>query len=106
MVLDKYKQVYIGTSSDLFQRIYKHWTKQTPFDRLIFGSIQSSRLSINSFRPLDTTRLYIKVDDETFIHEDSYVVNIPEKFLCNRTVGGFLEEGLLDAVKNMKNRNF
>jgi len=59
MVLDNYKQVYIGiTRASIKQRIKQHWNKSMPFDRLVFGDVSTSRLSINSFGPLDTTRVF------------------------------------------------
>lgn len=61
MVLDEYCQVYIGTAVDIKRRIRQHWTKSKSFDRLLFpmGNVDSSILSIDSFRALDTTRIYI-----------------------------------------------
>ncbi len=59
LVLDEYKQVYIGQSTDIKSRILHHRSKKKPFDRLIFGSVENSILSIDSFGALDTTRIYI-----------------------------------------------
>ena len=60
MVFDAYKTAYIGiTTNTLKQRIEQHWKRQRAFDRLIFGSTEKSVLSIDSFGPLDTTRIYI-----------------------------------------------
>ena len=36
MVLDEYKQVYIGKSEDIKRRIQSHWTAIKPFDRTLF----------------------------------------------------------------------
>ena len=44
MVLDKYKQVYIGQSRDIKKRIMSHWSKQKSFDRLLFGNVNDSVL--------------------------------------------------------------
>ena len=61
MVLDEYKQVYIGiTERTVQERIQQHWRKKKEFDRLIWGSVENSLLSIDSFGPLDTTRLFVK----------------------------------------------
>lgn len=60
MVFDAYKQAYIGiTRRSIKQRITQHWQNQRAFDRLIFGSVENSVLSIDSFGPLDTTRIFV-----------------------------------------------
>ena len=49
LVLDKYKQVYIGqTNTCIKTRIMSHWRKVKEFDRLLFGPVESSILSIDS----------------------------------------------------------
>lgn len=61
MVLDAYKQVYIGiTRETIEERIRQHWKKDRAFDRLIFGTVENSVISIDSFGPLDTTRIFVK----------------------------------------------
>jgi hypothetical protein len=60
MVLDEFAQVYVGVagaSSGIAKRIRQHWANQKQFDRLIWGSVDTSILSIDSFRALDTTRI-------------------------------------------------
>ena len=60
MVFDAYKTAYIGiTTNTLKQRIEQHWKRQRAFDRLICGTVENSVLSIDSFGPLDTTRLFL-----------------------------------------------
>ena len=59
MVLDYYKQIYIGQSSNVKKRIMSHWSKKKSFDRLIFGQVEESVLSIDVFGALDTTRIYV-----------------------------------------------
>lgn len=54
MVLDEYRQVYIGATSEsagTAERIRQHWSGQKQFDRLLAGSVETSVLSIDSFRP-------------------------------------------------------
>ena len=60
MVLDEYCQIYIGTTNDIKKRIRSHWSSSKSFDRLLFpmGAIDSSLLSIDSFRAFDTTRIF------------------------------------------------
>lgn len=41
LVLDKYKQIYIGTMYNIKKRIREHWVKRRPFDRLIFGEVDT-----------------------------------------------------------------
>lgn len=104
LVLDEFCQVYIGTSQDIKKRIMNHWSKQKQFDRLIFGSINNSIISIDSFRALDTTRIFVYQTNRIFSMENSYINKFPSKFLLNRTIGGKLDGGLKEAVKNGKNR--
>src|SRR5690606_10535142 len=81
MVLDEYSQVYIGTTNNIKKRIRQHWTNSKSFDRLLFpmGAVDSSILSIDSFRALDTTRIYAYETTETFISEDNYINQIPKE---------------------------
>jgi len=104
MVLDDYCQAYLGGSKDVHRRIHDHWIKQKPFDRLIFVSIDTSIISIDSFRPLDTTRLYVFMIDDTYTYEDRYIGSVKSMFMCNRTIGGRLEGGLQEAIANRKER--
>jgi hypothetical protein len=104
MVLDEYCQAYIGGSKDICRRIRKHWIDQKPFDRLIFGSVETSIISIDSFRPLDTTRLYVHIIDDSYTYEDRYIESINPIYMCNRTVGGLLKGGLSEAIINRKER--
>ena len=106
LVLDKYKQIYLGTTYDICRRIRDHWTKTKQFDRLIFGSIFTSRLSIDSFRPLDTTRIFVYPTEKIFENEDNFISSFPDKFIINRTKGGMLDLGLSQAISNRKYRNF
>ena len=88
LILDKYKQVYVGQSSDLYKRIRQHWTRKKDFWRLIYGSKEDSILSIDSFGPLDISRIFIyKCADKEKI-EEKIVSYIPNEFLLNRTRGG------------------
>ena len=89
MVLDKYKQVYIGISeSGIEERIRIHWNTKKKSDRLIFGQAFNSVLSIDSFGALDTTRIFVKTDDDLYYCENKYVDEFEEMYLLNRTIGG------------------
>ncbi len=96
MILDQYKQLYMGiTFSSLKKRIQTHWQKKQPLDRLIFGRIDNSILSINSFGALDTTRIMVapvsSADADTalpILEEDITETKYLQKFLLNRVSGG------------------
>ena len=89
LVLDNYKQVYIGLSeSGITERIRTHWSMRKSSDRLIFGQAFNSILSIDSFGALDTTRIFVKCDVDTYYSENKYVEEFDSKYLLNRTIGG------------------
>lgn len=88
MVLDEYKQVYIGQTNNIKKRIQRHWSRNFPLDRLVFGSVESSRIGIDSFRALDTTRIFVDTNSSLDEGEDKYINLIPNKFIANRMAGG------------------
>lgn len=88
MVLDEYCQLYIGTSTNIKNRIWEHWVFSRSFDRLIYGNKYSSKISIDSFRALDTTRIFVAPTPELYIREKAYIACFSNKFLCNRQAGG------------------
>lgn len=106
MVLDEYCQVYIGTTNDIKRRIRQHWSKKKPFDRLLFpiGAVDSSILSIDSFRAFDTTRIFAYTTEGTFDREDEFINQFPAKFVGNRLGGGKITGGLLQTIVMMKKR--
>lgn len=106
MVLDEYKQVYIGKSTNIKSRIMAHWTKTMPFDRVLFPMYEweKSCFSINFFRALDTTRIFIwerKISNQI---EAKLINNFPERFCINR-IGGDITRAT-DAILTMKRRKF
>ena len=90
MVLGEYKQVYIGiTRSNLKNRILQHWRKRKELDRLICGPIETSKISIDSFGPLDTTQIYAKPFTEKHFGdlentEYRYIRAFEQKYVLNR----------------------
>lgn len=109
LILDEYKQMYIGQTSNIRQRIMHHWGSRKRFDRLIFGSIETSKISIDSFGPLDTTRILImKLNiGELFDREEEIVKTINNKYLLNRVEGGLGDTddfSAIDLVSNIKSR--
>jgi hypothetical protein len=90
MVLDRYRQVYIGRSSDIRRRIRQHWTSMTALDRLIFGDETTSTLPIDVFRALDTTRLFAVRKPRHTSLEEKMVASFPADYRLNRAPGGDL----------------
>lgn len=89
LVLDQYKQVYIGISdSNMKNRIMSHWNKKKSLERLIFGDICNSILSIDSFGALDTTRIFYKKTYSTYSTEEKVTKSFGSKYALNRTSGG------------------
>ncbi len=104
MVLDKYKQVYIGQSKDIKTRIMRHWSTTKPFDRLLFGRVETSVLSIDCYGALDTTRIFIFPTTSLEANESLFVRKMDKRFSTNRTAGGLLMENG-NAVEIMANMN-
>lgn len=94
LVLDKYKQVYIGQSRDIKSRIISHWNKQKEFDRLLWGGLNHSVLSIDSFGALDTTRIFVLETDLLDASERFAVHKMPPHFRLNRIGGGTIDNNL------------
>jgi len=88
MVLDGYKQAYIGQAWDIRKRVKRHWNGTKQFDRLLFPDKETSVLSIDSFRALDTTRIFAA---KTILGEEleqRLVNTFPPDFLLSRVPGG------------------
>lgn len=99
MVLDEFKQVYIGITGDsIKKRIQAHWNKKFYTDRLVFGGVDFSRLSIECFKALDTTRLFVWKTGHPEGLEDQLIQDIDDRYTCNRAKGGILQGGLLEAM--------
>lgn len=99
LVLDEYKQVYIGKSESaggIKQRILAHWSKRKEFGHLLNGRVETSILSIDSFGALDTTRIFYKAlnwyqdIDEC---EGKLVEEFNSDYRLNRVAGGLNAEG-------------
>lgn len=90
MVLDNYCQVYIGTTNNIMNRIRSHWRGIKLFDRLmlpVYG-VETSILSIDSFRALDTTRIFALKDENIYEYEEDLISSFSPKFCGNRLGGG------------------
>lgn len=104
MVLDEYKQVYIGKTDDIKRRITQHWSKTKPFDRTLLPmyAYDKSCFSIDFFRALDTTRIYVWKKKMSNGVEAELIRNYPSRFCTNR-IGGDITEGLQAlATMNMR----
>lgn len=91
MVLDEYKQVYVGIATGaggLRKRIRQHWSNNKQFDRLIFGDAVTSTISIDSFRALDTTRIFAAKSKNPHLLENIVLEQMPSEFVLNRIAGG------------------
>lgn len=99
LVLDEYKQVYIGQSNDIKKRILRHWSSKKEFSQLLFGSVEESVLSIDSFGALDTTRIFYKSVSSRQIYrvEEKLVKAFDSIYLLNRVGGGL--NSISDSVK-------
>ena len=90
LVLDKYKQLYIGQSfRDLKERIIRHFKITIPYQRVPF--IINDTLPIDAFKPLDTTRIFVLLNENQDILneiEGMLISNCPKQFMLNKTIGG------------------
>lgn len=105
MVLDEYKQVYIGVSDNIKKRIIEHWRKKTHC--LIFGNKETSKLCIDSFKALDTTRIFVWLDQNVKHEKDSFdhfrqEIHPEEKPLKNHLL--FLEDREAKMIRSFDNK--
>ena len=97
LVLDKYKQVYIGIGKSIKTRVLDHFKKMVRFDRRIFGTVEESKISIDSFGCEDITRVFVKHDslvDFGLTHEDELIKRFDNKFVSNRIKGDEMPFGI------------
>ena len=105
LVLDKYKQAYIGKSEDVKKRIRQHWVVTKPFDRTLLpmGNVKGSCFSIDHFRALDTTRIFVWKRNLRDGLEAEMVKDFPSEYLANR-IGGDITNGI-EALATLNRRN-
>lgn len=106
MVLDEYKQVYIGKTGDIKRRIMQHWSKTKPFDRTLFPmyAYDKSCFSIDFFRALDTTRIFVWRHTMSNGIEEDLICHFPAKYCTNR-IGGDISDAIM-CVGSMNERLF
>ena len=104
MVLDEYKQVYIGKTEDVKKRIMKHWSNTKPFDRTLFPMYawDKSTFSIDFFRAMDTTRIFAWKKKMSGGTEAKLISAFPPMFCTNR-IGGDITNAL-QAIATIKKR--
>lgn len=104
LCLDDYNQFYVGQGK-IFNRITKHWRTTLSIDRLVFGTVEDSRLSIDSFGVFDTKRIFVfpTIHDGKDVSEyrmdlleEEIVYNVDNDYVINRTIGGNID-GLFEA---------
>lgn len=109
MVLGKFKQVYIGQSTNIKKRIMQHWSKKKQFDRLIFGRIENSVLSIDSFGALDTTQIFALEASWSDLDKKERLVagKVPNDFKLNRVGTGSIYNlsDMLEVIANSNKRD-
>lgn len=104
MVLDNYKQVYIGKTNNIKKRIQQHWSKTKPFDRTLFPMYnENSCFSVDFFRALDTTRIFVWPTEIIDQMEAKLVEDFPEQYRTNR-IGGDIENNGLLALLTLNTR--
>lgn len=99
LILDRYKQAYIGKTFNIKRRILQHWSKVKDFDRTLLPmyAVKKSCFSIDFFRALDTTRIFAWKKEWNFTTESRLIRAFPKKFLTNR-IGGDAESNPLQAL--------
>ena len=104
MVLDEYKQAYIGKTKNIKKRIMQHWSETKSFDRLLFPmyAYDTSCFSIDFFRALDTTRIYAWKQRISNGIEEKLIQDFPAAYCSNR-IGGDIT-GLIEAIATMNKR--
>lgn len=105
MVLDKYKQAYIGKSTNIQKRIKQHWLSTKAFDRTLLPmyAVETSCFSIDFFRALDTTRIFIWETDLLDGIEEKLIEDFPKEYRTNR-IGGDIST-LIEAAATINKRD-
>lgn len=105
MILDMYKQAYIGKSNNIKRRIQQHWSCTKSFDRTLqpMYAVKTSCFSIDFFRALDTTRIYVWERSLSEEVERKLIDDFPKIYLTNR-IGGDITSGI-EALLTLNKRN-
>ena len=68
------------------------------------NAVDTSTLSIDSFKALDTTRIYAYQTKRMYDFEDKFINAFSPEFLCNRIAGGRMLS-LLQIVSTIKRKD-
>ena len=109
MVLEKYKQVYIGqTTNGIRQRVYRHWNSEESQILDLHRDNEFGMLHINCFGALDTTKIYVIVlfnQREIDKLEKRLIKLFSSRFILNGAKGGkptsyddFIENNILFSI--------
>ena len=104
MVLDRYKQVYVGLSDSIKSRILSHWSTKKDFGHLVYGTVETSILSIDSFGALDTTRIFykeLKWHQNMHEYEEKIVFQFRPEYRLNRVAGGLNRDDMDKTCRNL-----
>ena len=106
MVFDEYKQVYIGKTDNIKKRIMQHWSKSKQFDRTLLPmyDYKKSCFSVDFFRALDTTRIFVWKKHVSTGIENELISKYPKQFCTNR-IGGDITNAII-ALGTINSRNF
>ena len=101
LVLDNYKQIYIGqTCDDLRKRILRHFKRKLSFAEVPI--VRPYTPPIDAFKPLDITRIYVLYTPIQNVLDDieaNLIHNIDNKFILNKTIGGKAYDDLEVAIR-------
>lgn len=101
MVFDQYNSAYVGTSSNIRNRIKQHWRGMHEFDRLLDGPTNESVIAVDCFRALDTTRLFALKTSRASEVEFDIERAFPPDYLLNRHPGGVPSGGFEFLVQSL-----
>lgn len=85
MVLDQYRQIYIGQSADICNRIKLHWKRQVEFYKINQWGCYRSKIAVDSFKALDTTRIFAYKCEKKELNnlESKFINEYKKEYLCN-----------------------
>ncbi len=112
LVLEEYKQIYIGQSSrDLRERILRHFKKFLTLGEVPY--VKYDTLPIDAFKPMDITKIFCMYSSNQRELDDmeiKYINKCPNRFLANKMLGGkiyndydFVDKFLSRIKKDIKN---
>ncbi len=93
MVFDEYSQFYIGkTTQYLEQRICNHWSSKIVPWRFFWGEKEYSRISVDTFKRLDCTRIFVATNIKGILSDSSNRITVRKIEETNCFFTGKLED--------------